>query len=266
MKLYISSDMEGSAGITHWDETDYDRGGRWYDYFRGQMSREVAAACGGALKAGAEDVLVKDAHDSARNIIPDMLPEGVRMHRGWSGGIFSMVDSLDGFDALAFTGYHSPAHSNTNPLSHTMITSVDEVRVNGERMSEFHIHAYIAGMLKIPVVFISGDEGICETAKKLIPNITAVAVSNGVGNASISLHPKTAADKIYGGLYSALSGDWKSCEVKLPESFDVTVKYKNHIDAYRYKEYPGAKPVDEKTIAFSSREYLDIVRFLHFVL
>ena len=110
MKLFISSDMEGTCGITHWDETDYDKGGRWYDYFREQMTREVAAACAGAREGGADDILVKDAHDSARNIIPTELPRGVRLGREWSGGLYSMVDGLQqGFDALAFTGYHSPA-------------------------------------------------------------------------------------------------------------------------------------------------------------
>ncbi len=38
------------------------------------MTREVGAACRGALSAGAEGILVKDAHDSARNIDPAGLP------------------------------------------------------------------------------------------------------------------------------------------------------------------------------------------------
>ena len=53
------------------------------DYFREQMSREVAAACRGALAGGADDVLVKDAHDYARNIDPTVLPEEVKILRGW---------------------------------------------------------------------------------------------------------------------------------------------------------------------------------------
>ena len=55
-----------------------------YAPYQKQMSREVAAACRGALSAGAEGVLVKDAHDSARNIDPTVLPRGARIHRAWS--------------------------------------------------------------------------------------------------------------------------------------------------------------------------------------
>ena len=73
-KIFISADIEGTSGIAHWNETErtipHD-----YDYFAGQMTREVAAACEGAREAGAEEVLVKDAHDSARNLIPAELPE-----------------------------------------------------------------------------------------------------------------------------------------------------------------------------------------------
>ena len=67
------------------------------------MSREVAAACRGALSAGAEDVLVKDAHDSARNIDPTVLPRGARIHRAWSGDPLSMMTGLnqETFDAVS---------------------------------------------------------------------------------------------------------------------------------------------------------------------
>ena len=68
MKLYISADIEGTTGITLWDETEH--GHARYAYFLDQMTREVAAACRGAMAAGCDDILVKDAHDSACNLIP----------------------------------------------------------------------------------------------------------------------------------------------------------------------------------------------------
>ena len=81
MKIYLSADMEGTAGIIDWNETT--AGHPQYAYFQQQMTREVAAACEGAIAAGATEILVKDAHDSARNIIPDQLPEQTRLFRGW---------------------------------------------------------------------------------------------------------------------------------------------------------------------------------------
>ncbi|MFV0414560.1 MAG: M55 family metallopeptidase [Oscillospiraceae bacterium] len=267
MKLFISSDIEGTCGITHWDETDYDRGGRWYDYFREQMSREVAAACEGALAAGAKDILVKDAHDSARNIIPTLLPRPVHITRGWSGHPYVMVDGLaKEFDALAFTGYHSPAYCGGNPLSHTMATNLDKVVINGQLASEFTIHSYIAAMLGVPVVFLSGDETLCGQAKELVSGITTVAVNRGKGNSATSMHPLEAQEKIREGMQKALSGNLEACKVKLPAYFTTEVTYKEHPRAYRCGQFPGARMADDKTIVFESANYEDILRFYLFVL
>ena len=39
--------------------------------------------------------LVKDAHDSARNIDPSVLPEEVQINRGWAGDVYSMMSGID---------------------------------------------------------------------------------------------------------------------------------------------------------------------------
>ena len=267
MKLYISCDIEGTSGIAHWDETDYDRGGRWYDYFREAMSREVAAAVQGAMDGGATDILVKDAHDSARNVIPTLLPAGIRIHRGWSRDPLCMVAGLDGsFDAAAFTGYHGPAHADGNPLAHTMVTRADEVLLNGARCSEFMLNAYAAAMLGVPVAFVSGDAQLCSIARELIPAITAVPVSEGVGDASISMHPADAQAAIREGMKRAIGGDVSGCALELPATFKMIVKYKEHKYAQLNGFYPGARRADEKTIEFESDRYYEILRFALFAL
>ena len=130
MKLFSSADIEGTTGIVLWDETT--NGHPRYPYFAEQMTREVAAACEGAAAAGADDILIKDAHDSACNLIPALLPEEVRIFRGWGCDIMSMMAGLErGCGGVFFTGYHSAAGMDTNPLSHTMNTKVASVRING---------------------------------------------------------------------------------------------------------------------------------------
>ena len=46
MNVFISADIEGTCGITHWDETERSAP-RDYAPFQKQMTREVAAACEG---------------------------------------------------------------------------------------------------------------------------------------------------------------------------------------------------------------------------
>lgn len=266
MKVFISSDIEGTTGIAAWDETE--SGGFWYEYFREQMSKECAAACKGAIASGAEEILVKDAHSSARNIIPSYLPEKAKINRGWSEDGYSMMSGIqDGYDAVLFTGYHSSAYNSGNPLAHTISNgTLDEIKINGKKASEFMINAYIAGMHHTPVVFLSGDEEICSLAKEFIPGITTVAVNKGKGNSVTSIHPELALRLIEEKAKETFSGNWKDCTVKMPEKFTVTIRYKKHQSASANSLYPNVKQIDEKTIEFITDDFMEVLRLFHFVI
>jgi len=59
VKIDVSADIEGVTGVAHWDETEI--GKRGYEAFRAQMAARVRAAGEGAVRAGAHEILVKDA-------------------------------------------------------------------------------------------------------------------------------------------------------------------------------------------------------------
>jgi D-amino peptidase len=264
MKIYISADIEGITGTTHWDETEKKHPD--YAEFRDQMTAEVAAACEGAVAAGAAEIWVKDAHDSARNILAARLPQEARLMRGWSGHPYLMVDGLDSsFQALAMVGYHSRAGSGDNPLAHTMSGSDSYVKINGRFASEFMINAYTAALVHVPVVFVAGDAGLIEDACDLIPGLTGVAVKQGVGDATINIHPTLAVERIRTGMQTALEGNLARCQVKLPDQFSVEIRYKEHARAYRASFFPGAHPLDTHSIQFESRDYFEVLKMFSFV-
>src|SRR6478736_2093084 len=132
MKVYISVDIEGVAGITHWDETNKAHAD--YAEFREEMTRETIAAIEGAEAAGAREILIKDAHETGRNLITSMLPGHVRLIRSWAGHPLCMVQELDAsFDAVMMVGYHAAAGSEGNSLAHTLSLDAAEIRINGKR-------------------------------------------------------------------------------------------------------------------------------------
>jgi D-amino peptidase len=271
MKLLISSDIEGTSGICHWDEATIGKPG--YEQYREYMTREAAAACRGALAAGAQ-VIIRDGHDSARNLIASELPRGVEIVRGWAGGPNVMMDGIDeGVDAAAFTGYHSPAHGDGNPLSHTMTTSLFKVTMNGKPCSEFLFNAMIAAAKNIPVLFLSGDAALCTLAKAAVPGITTVATKKGIGNAVISLQPEDAVEQIEKAMKQAVEKFLSDREVlskklmpEMPSVFEVSVQYKQHQDAYHYSFYPGAELSDECTVKFCSKDFEALKCFFLFCL
>ena len=264
-KIFLSADIEGTCGVAHWDETEFGKQG--YDHFAKQMSREVSAACKGALEGGAEEIFVKDAHDFARNIDPAMLPEEVSIFRGWGSDPYSMMSGVDEtFDGVFFTGYHSAASWEGNPLSHTMNTQLQQIRINGEVCSELMLNSLTASMFGVPVLMVCGDKMLCEWFHSVCPATITVPVSYGVGHGSVSIHPDKAVKLIREKAEEAMKLDKAACMFPLPDSFHVEVDYRDHFKAKSASFYPGAAQMSSRTVAFESDDWMDVLTFFHFCL
>ncbi|MHC4470181.1 MAG: M55 family metallopeptidase [Planctomycetota bacterium] len=265
MKIYVSADIEGIAGIASWDEANPAHAD--YAEFRERMTDHVAAACEGAVAAGALEILVRDAHATARNVRAVRLPRCARLVRGWSGHPLSMVQELDeSFDAALMVGYHSKATSGGNPLAHTLSSSkVARLAINGRAVSEFHLNAWAAESLGVPVVFVSGDEVLCEEVAEENPHIRTCPVMRGAGASTVSLHPEVARERIREGAEAALRGDLAACRLGLAERFRLEIRYKEATRAHRQGFYPGAEMVDDLTVAFETGEYFEVLRALQFL-
>ena len=263
MKIFISADIEGVTGVTHWDETHLRE--EESRQFREQMTAEVVAACEGSIKAGAKEIWIKDAHGTGRNIFPAKLPHEARLIRGWAPDPFMMVQELDeSFRGVAFIGYHSRAGTENSPLSHTISGRYASIKINDQYASEFLIHSYAAAFLKVPAILISGDKGICDEASRLIPKINTVAVKEGKGDSTINIHPELAISNIRESIQKALQGERNECLLTLPKHFCVELQYKEHTQAYQLGFYPGAKQISPTTVQFESQSYFEVLRFFLF--
>lgn len=265
MKLFISTDIEGTTGITHWDEAKADHPSNLE--FRQQMVREIRAACEGAVSSGVREILVKDGHDSARNFDGTAFPKEVRILRGWTKNPLIMMAGLDEtFDAVAFVGYHSPAGSSGHPLAHTGPRTTSYVRINGELASEFTINTYTAALFGVPVVFVSGDAALCASAQQMCPALKTVAVSEGIGNGCISISPDLAVERIRENMFLTLQGDLTRHAIDLPKRFEIEIGFLEHALAYRASFYPGAERFTEQSAIFSSSDYLEVLKFIFFTI
>ena len=264
MKVFISADIEGTAGIAHWDEAERTHPD-WAE-FRALMTAEVVAACEGARAAGATEVVIKDAHDSGRNLILDRLPDYARIVRGWSGHPDAMMFGLDeSFAAAIYTGYHSKAGSEANPLAHTSNMRISRLLLNGEVASEFTVNALCAAGYGVPSVFLAGDEGICAEARAMVPGLTAVETLDGKGRASTSISPAWSRRLIREGVAAALLGDFAQALPAKAEHYQLVIEFNNPTDAYRAGWYPGARTHGPRAVAFEHRDFAEILRALVFL-
>jgi D-amino peptidase len=268
MKLFISADIEGVAGICAASEGDHAQPAEYLP-FRKQMTDEVAAACAGAYAAGADSIVVKDAHYSGRNLDIHRLqaPQGrqLLLTRGWSGHPLSMVQGLDeSFDALAFIGYHSAAGHGGNPLAHTVSGRMfARVELNGVPASEFLLFTFAAATLGVPVIFLSGDEALCQDARRVVEGIATVSTLVGSGASVTSITPAESVRRIEDGVRQALSAR-RTKPIALPAGFHLKVTFNKAADAYEKSFYPGARRVGDTEVALESGRYLDLLTFVMF--
>lgn len=263
MKVYISADMEGVAGITSVEQTN-PVGQPEYAASCKLMTAEVNAACEGALAAGATDIVVNDSHWNMRNIIHEALPPSVRLIRG-SLKPLSMNQGIDpSFDAAAYVGYHAGIGTRDAILDHTYTDeTIFDVRINGEPCSEARINAAVAGAYGVPVVFISGDQNACADAKSFLPWIEAVEVKQAIGRyAAASLSPEQARDRIKVAMQKALgglrSGSPKPYAFASPVTLEIDFTATAKADAASL--LPGAQRTAGRTVRFVHEDYLTVFR------
>jgi D-amino peptidase len=258
LKVFISVDMEGVTGVVNAD--DARRSGKDYDYFRQTMTREANAAIEGALAAGATDIVVRDSHGSALNLLPEMLNRNSKLLRDWSGGPMVMMEGIDeSFDAAVYVGYHARAGTPNGVLDHTSSGDVIDVSINGIQMPETGYNALMAGHYGVPVVFVAGDKAVCDQAEELLGNVETVAVKEGIGAAALNLHPEVAREQIRQGVERALRNldDYQPYTLRAPYTLVLTLKTEQNI--YRGSLYPGAKRTGDWELTYVGDDVLEIM-------
>jgi D-amino peptidase len=205
MKVFLSSDMEGTAGVVEWEQCVGD--GPAAAAGRRLLLDEVNAAIEGAIDGGASEIVVNDSHATMRNLPPDAIA-GQASYISGSHKPLYMMQGLDAsFDAVLFVSYHGSVGASAG-LSHTYNPrAVAEARINGTVTGEAGINALVAAHHGVPVVLVTGDRCACEETAALIPGVHAAVVKEHVSRlAAHSLHPSRACQLIRETAQQALSG------------------------------------------------------------
>ena len=262
-KYFISVDLEGITDVTAWCETEKGEDG--YERACLQMSNEAAAACRAVLEAG-YDAVVRDGHESARNIRHELLPRGVKLMRGWACHPGSMMAGIDSSYAGAiYIGYHAPGGSDGSPLAHTMNYKVVRfVKINGRLASEFTLNSLYAAEQKVPSIFISGDAAICRLAGEEIPGIRTVAVKECRGNSTFNLHPEDACSMIQEEVARALEKEI-AVRTVAPE-LKLEVSLTSHQAVRKALMHPLIRQIDDSTVCYTAHSPRELNAILNYII
>ena len=156
VKVFISFDMEGVAGIVDWSQCRPP--GQPYEEGRRLLLGEVNAAIDGALAAGATDIVCNDSHGTMNNLDPAGLHGQATYVSGRHKPLYMMQGLDSSADVIFMVGYHGSISGESSVLSHTYNPAViSHVELNGARVGESGINALVALAFGVPVGLITGD-------------------------------------------------------------------------------------------------------------
>ncbi|HUQ83650.1 MAG TPA: M55 family metallopeptidase [Gemmatimonadaceae bacterium] len=265
LKVYISVDMEGIAGVVSGDQL----GPTGFEYGRARefMTAEALAAITAAREAGATEIVVSDSHGNGESLLIDQFPDDVRIVRSWPRPLMMMEGIDSTFSAAIFIGYHASTTSAAGVRAHTISSAnYASVSLNGVAMPEAGINAAIAGRFGVPVVFISGDDVAVDETRRLLGDVEGAVVKRAISfHSAATMTPKASQALIRDRVKAALArrSAFKPYVVRPPITLDLV--FKN----YRPAEILAYLPIVQRTtshgIRFIGKDIVEVSRFLEFI-
>ena len=270
MKLYISVDMEGLAGITHWKDETEER-----ERFRKAMNQQVEWVLDGIAqsKRNAEitHIMIADSHGGGENLSYDLLSE--KDSRVWliSGSPrpqYMMPAMDDSFDMVFLVGYHAGAGEAASSMDHTYSgASVQNVYINGQLMNEGTINSAYAGIVhKVPVGLIIGDSGLERQMKGegMMPWPEFVCTKQSLSRFSAVYKPKKLLkEETIAAVKKALDENERPQLYTLQAPYHCRMDLTNAAKCDQVQQMPGIHRTAGRTVEFESTSFTEIYDAIH---
>lgn len=260
MKIYISSDMEGTAGVVDW--TQCIAGNPEYGYYRQLLQNEVNASIEGAMAAGATEFLVNDSHSAMQNLMPATLAGNARYLSGKHKPMYMMQGLDSSFDAIFFVSYHGSMSSDSSVLSHTYNPrAIADIKLNGKIVSEAGLNCLVAQHYGVPVILVTGDETTRVETEVWSPDVRSAVVKESVSRlAANSMHPVAACELIKSKAAEALTNlsAIRKPEIVLPATIEIS--FHNGDFAEQATWIPGTSRTGAKTVEITDTDPLNLFK------
>jgi D-amino peptidase len=253
MKILISVDAEGLGWTVSGSQTLSE--GSDYQIFREIYTEQVNAVIDGAIKGGASEIYINDAHGSSKNILYKNLHKKARLIIG-DPKPNSMMEGIEFADKVFLLGYHSKAGTVKGVLNHTYSSNVHRLFVNGEEFGEIALSTSVAGKFGKSVTFFAGDLAAVNEAKKYINNAEFVVMKEGISRYSaITYSLDQLKDVLTEAARNAVSKDGTVYSIKEPAN--IKIEFLNSGMADYCLLVPGVRRIDGYTVEFEAKVIIE---------
>ncbi len=253
MRVYISADIEGTAGVSGRSQTAAGADG--YQAACRLMTEEVNAAVDGAFAGGATEVVVNDSHGQMLNLILELLDPRADLLHG-APKPWSMVEGLNAsYDLMVCTGYHAMAGS-AGTLAHTYNSAVvHQVELCGQRVGEFAMNAYYAGSYGVPMGAVAGDDELESEVMAIAPAVRFARVKEAHGRfGSLSKGAVRARETIRAAVREACSAGNQPVLIP-PADPELRVTFMNPGQAQVAALCPGSERVSPTAVRYGHPDF-----------
>lgn len=270
MKLYISVDMEGLAGITNWKDETEDR-----ERFRNAMNEQVEWVLEGISKSKHNKeithIYIADSHGGGQNLSYDRLndkDERVWLVSGSPRPQYMMPAMDDSFDMVFLVGYHAGAGEAASSMDHTYSgASVQNIYINGQLMNEGTINSAYAGIVhKVPVGLIIGDSGLERQMKGegMMPWPEFVCTKQSLSRFSAVYKPKKLLkEETIAAVKKALDENERPQLYTLQAPYHCRMDLTNAAKCDQVQQMPGIHRTAGRMVEFESTSFTEIYDAIH---
>jgi D-amino peptidase len=261
MKILISSDIEGVAGVVHGRQGA--AGDPEHEIARRLMAGEVNALVEGAFAGGATEVVVNDAHGHMRNLVPGEIDPRAELVSGWIKPLVMLQGLEDDFDGVILAGYHACAGS-FGVLAHAFSGfAFAGIEVGGAAAGEPFFYGALAGSMGVPVILVTGDDRLREEVAPLFPDAGFAEVKRAYGyECARSLSPQAARALLRRKAEAAVRGAPGAAPFRPAPPFRCRLRLTRPNVADLIALLPFCTRVDAVTVEFETAAIGDMVRIL----
>ena len=267
MKIYVSCDIEGLAGIATFDMEKEDT-----VLFRELYHQHVAWLIEGIQQSAKNEqiteITIADSHSRGLNLAYARLAEmdeRISLVSGFPRMDYMMSGLDSSYDVVFFLGYHAGIGKQKGNMDHGYSDSVAyDLKINDLAMNETTINAAYASELGVPVGLIIGESGLEEQLfqEKMMSKVPFVSTKESLGRYAIKNRPMQQVREAIVATTSQVLTSFALSELPrytLQTPATVKLQCVTTAQADRIEMLPMIKRIDGRTVSFVGETMKDVM-------
>lgn len=250
MKIYISVDMEGMAGITA-PYQEKEEVASFRRALHNQVRWMIEGIQASERSQEIEEITISDSHGRGTNLSYDELSQmddRISLVSGSPRRQFMMSCLDETYDVAFLAGYHAGPGQIFANMDHSFYGRVVScLKINGRYMNEATTNAALAGEYGVPVGLVIGDSGLKAQLidQEMMPWVQYVTTKESLSRYGAKFRPQGALRKdTIEAAKKVLNSDLGEIPLYLLEGpFTLSIQFKSTSMADMAAQLPGVKRV-----------------------